>query len=61
MGVQRGKNANLALSYTGDKNLIPTFGNRDRPFSIFAPGLSGIPLREEWRTRGALKRRCNAR
>ena len=54
MGVLRGKNANLALSYEGDKKLIPVFGNRDRPFSIFAPGLSGIPLREEWRTRGAL-------
>lgn len=54
VGVLRGKNANLALDLDGDRALIPVFGNRDRPFSIFAPGLSGIPLREEWRTRGAL-------
>lgn len=54
LGVVRGKNANLALSYTGATSLISVLGDRDRPFSIFAPGLSGIPLREEWRTRGVL-------
>ncbi|MDR5746762.1 AAA family ATPase [Caballeronia sp. LZ029] len=52
--VTRGKNANLALTFDGDKQLIAPLGDRDRPFCIFAPGLSGIPLREEWRTRGAL-------
>jgi len=54
IAVTRGKNANLALEFTGDLSLIPILGNRDMPFSIFTPGLSGIPLREEWRTRGAL-------
>lgn len=55
LNVTRGKNANLALRYPGtDKFLIPLMGDRDRPFSIFASGLSGIPLREEWRTRGSL-------
>lgn len=54
INVLRGKNANLALEFDGDKKLIPIFGDREKPFSIFAPGLSGIPLREEWRTRGAL-------
>lgn len=52
--VTRGKNANLALTFTGDKALIADLGNRDQPFCIFTPGLSGLALREEWRTRGAL-------
>lgn len=54
VSVTRGKNANLALDYKGDESLIAVLGNRDQPFSIFTPGLSGIPLKEEWRTRGAL-------
>jgi hypothetical protein len=28
--------------------------NAEQPFSIFTPGLSGIPMREEWRTKGAM-------
>ncbi|WAJ35931.1 AAA family ATPase [Pseudomonas sp. GOM7] len=52
--VTRGKNANLALNYSGDIELMPILGDQDQPFSILNPGLSGIPLREEWRTRGAL-------
>lgn len=54
VSVTRGKNANLALNYDGDDKLMPTIGDRDLPFSIFTPGLSGIPLKEEWKTRGAL-------
>jgi len=54
VSVTRGKNANLALNYEGDDKLMPTIGDRDLPFSIFTPGLSGIPLKEEWKTRGAL-------
>jgi len=52
--VYRGKNANLSLIYSGDTKLIAKIGDRESPFSILTPGLSGIPLREEWRTRGAL-------
>lgn len=52
--VFRGKNANLSLTYSGNLKLISKIGDRESPFSIFTPGLSGIPLREEWRTRGAL-------
>lgn len=54
IAVSRGKNANLSLNYVGDDKLIPILGDRDQPFSILTPGLSGIPLREEWKTRGAL-------
>ncbi|MGL5847435.1 AAA family ATPase [Aeromonas veronii] len=52
--IKRGKNANLSLSYNGDTDIIGELGDKNNPFSIFTPGLSGIPIREEWRTRGAL-------
>ncbi|QXH44950.1 ATP-binding protein [Pseudomonas xanthosomatis] len=54
VAITRGKNANLALKYEGNESLISNLGDRNHPFSIFTPGLSGIPIREEWRTRGAL-------
>ncbi|HHQ3294419.1 AAA family ATPase [Pseudomonas aeruginosa] len=54
IAVSRGKNANLALNYEGHDALMPILGDRDNPFSILTPGLSGIPLKEEWKTRGAL-------
>ncbi len=52
--VNRGKNANIAITRTGDNDLGGLLADPDRPFSIFTPGLSGIPLREEWRTKGAM-------
>lgn len=52
--VRRGKNANIAITRTGDDNFAALLANSDRPFSIFTPGLSGIPMREEWRTKGAI-------
>lgn len=52
--VRRGKNANIAITRTGDDDLAAVLANSDRPFSIFTPGLSGIPMREEWRTKGAM-------
>jgi predicted ATPase len=52
--VRRGKNANIAITRTGDDDLAAVLANGDRPFSIFTPGLSGIPMREEWRTKGAI-------
>ncbi|WP_165675793.1 AAA family ATPase [Metapseudomonas otitidis] len=52
--ISRGKNANLALKHEGDLNLMPEIGNQKNPFSILTPGLSGIPIKEEWRTKGAL-------
>ena len=52
--VRRGKNANIAVTRTGDDDLAAVLSNGDRPFSIFTPGLSGIPMREEWRTKGAM-------
>jgi len=52
--VRRGKNANIAITRTGDDDLAAVLANGDKPFSILTPGLSGIPLREEWRTKGAM-------
>src|SRR3990167_8023369 len=52
--VHRGKNANITLTRTGDNDLAGVLADPDRPFSVLTPGLSGIPLREEWRTKGAI-------
>lgn len=52
--VKRGKNANIAITREGDDELVKALADRDNPFSILTPGLSGIPMREEWRTKGAM-------
>ncbi len=52
--VRRGKNANIAITRSGDDDLAEVLADPDRPFSILTPGLSGIPVREEWRTKGAM-------
>jgi predicted ATPase len=52
--IKRGKNANIAITREGADDLAAVLANTDRPFSILSPGLSGIPLREEWRTKGAM-------
>jgi len=52
--VKRGKNANIALTRTGDDDFASLLADGDKPFSIFTPGLSGIPVREEWHTKGAM-------
>lgn len=54
IGIKRGKNANILITRSGDDDFAAVLGNRDRPFSILTPGLSGIPIREEWRTKGAM-------
>lgn len=52
--IKRGKNANILITRTGDDDFAAVLANRDRPFSILTPGISGIPIREEWRTKGAM-------
>lgn len=54
MNVRRGKNANITITRSGDDDLAGVLADPDRPFSILTPGLSGIPVREEWRTKGAM-------
>ena len=52
--IRRGKNANMSVTYDGNDGLAVLLADPDEPFSIFTPGLSGIPVREEWRTKGAM-------
>lgn len=52
--VRRGKNANIAITRIGDDGLAVILADGERPFSILTPGLSGIPMREEWSTKGAM-------
>lgn len=54
IGIKRGKNANIAITRDGDDEFAAALANIDHPFSILTPGLSGIPIREEWRTKGAM-------
>lgn len=52
--IKRGKNANIVITRQGDDDFSAVLADADHPFSILTPGLSGIPMREEWRTRGAM-------
>ena len=52
--IKRGKNANIAIARTGDDDFAAALADADHPFSMLTPGLSGIPMREEWRTKGAM-------
>jgi predicted ATPase len=52
--VKRGKNANISLRIDGDTRFAGLIAGDGASSSIFTPGLSGISIREELRTRGAL-------
>lgn len=52
--IRRGKNANIAITREGDEDLAVVLANDEQPFSILTPGLSGISMREEWRTKAAM-------
>jgi hypothetical protein len=56
--VRRGKNANIAITRSGDDDFAAVLANSDRPFSIFTPGLSGIPMREGERREQLMPRSC---
>lgn len=50
----KGKNDNISVRLEGDDagmELAAILGNKERPASILALGISGIQLQEEWRTR----------
>jgi predicted ATPase len=55
LNVKRGKNANISIHVDVQngflkKNII----QRSKPLTFLSPGLSGIPLKEEWRTRAVI-------
>lgn len=47
--LRRGKNANVALTFDKNSKFYDAAANLIHPFSIYAPGLAGIPLIEERR------------
>jgi hypothetical protein len=48
--LRRGKNANIAITFDTNSTFFSRAANRAQPFSVFVPGLAGVPLREELRT-----------
>ena len=47
--IRRGKNANLSITFPDNHKFYHPLSNNQNPFSIYVPGLAGIPLREEFR------------
>lgn len=47
--LYRGKNANVSLSYNKASRFFARASDLTRPFSVFVPGLAGLPLIEERR------------
>lgn len=52
--ICRGKGATVSVRRSGDDNFSKLLAEKTKPFAILASGISGIPIREEWRTRGFL-------
>jgi len=48
--LRRGKNANIAMTFDHASTFFLRAASRTEPFSVFVPGLAGVPLREELRT-----------
>jgi hypothetical protein len=48
--LRRGKNANIAIAFDANSTFYKRAASRDKPLSVFVPGLAGVPLREELRT-----------
>ena len=53
LSIRRGKNANLSIAYHRN-NFYRELSNPIQPFSIYVPGLAGVPLREEYRSDGVI-------
>ncbi|WAT18000.1 AAA family ATPase [Aurantiacibacter sp. MUD11] len=49
LNLYRGKNANVALSFSRNSPFFERASNLLRPFSVYVPGLAGVPLSEERR------------
>ena len=53
--VRRGRNRNIGISLTG-KALGESLMDMDHPFTVYAPGLAGIPKEERYMSAGAVRR-----
>lgn len=55
VSVRRGKNRNISVALDGRK-LGERLQDLETPFSVFVPGLAGIPAYEEFRSAGVVRR-----
>lgn len=55
VAVRRGRNRNIGISMTG-RALGDRLMNMDNPFTIYAPGLAGIPKDERYMSPGVVRR-----
>lgn len=53
--VRRGRNRNIGISLAG-KALGESLMDMDHPFTVYAPGLAGIPKEERYMSPGAVRR-----
>lgn len=53
--VRKGRNKNIHFALTGE-NLGRTMQSIEQPYTIFVPGLAGIPAVEEYKTRGYVRK-----
>lgn len=55
--IYRGRNAgNIGCKRTGDQRLGQLINDPVKPFSVYVPGLAGIPRVEEYRSEGIVRR-----
>jgi predicted ATP-dependent endonuclease of OLD family len=48
----KGKNKNISVRMKGTEAMLESIQNFEKPYSIYVPGLSGIPLEENYLARG---------
>ena len=52
--ICRGQGATVSIKRSGDDMFARELAKKSDPFAIIASGITGIPSREEWRTKGFL-------
>ena len=55
MGLRRGRNRNVAVSIIGRK-LSERLMDLENPFTVYAPGLAGVPKEERYLSPGVVRR-----
>lgn len=53
--IKKGRNKNIIVSYQGEK-LCRKMAEINPVFSMYVPGLAGVPFYEEYRSKGAVRR-----
>jgi len=55
VGLRRGRNRNIAVSIVG-RQIGEQLMNLSEPFTVYAPGLAGVPKEERYISRGVVRR-----